>query len=123
MILKIVQMKLISLELHSCKIFMLYKHLLDTMQSLIYKHILIRRLTNDDSDAVIFESESCSVKNGTSETDDTAEGSYRSKRFTVELSAASFMKEENNSPEPMSCPREIQYMYIQMEFCEKSTLR
>ncbi len=83
-----------------------------------------RRLTNDDSEGVVFESDSMSGRNGTSETDDTAEGSYsnRSKRFTVELSQDS-LKKDNPSPNVISIHREIQYMYIQMEFCEKSTLR
>lgn len=87
-------------------------------------NVINRRLTNDDSEGVVFESDSISGRNGMSETDDTAEGSYsnRSKRFTVELSQDSLQK-DSPSPNVVSIHREIQYMYIQMEFCEKSTLR
>ncbi|CAL8138262.1 unnamed protein product [Orchesella dallaii] len=77
------------------------------------------RLTTDDSDAVIFETDS---RTGASETDDTAEESSRSKRFPIE---PNHVPSKNDSASPTNLPlhREAQYMYIQMEFCEKSTLR
>ncbi|ODM97011.1 Eukaryotic translation initiation factor 2-alpha kinase 4 [Orchesella cincta] len=77
------------------------------------------RLTTDDSNDVIFESDS---RTGASETDDTAEESSRSKRFPIESSHVPTTN-DNVSPANLPLHREAQYMYIQMEFCEKSTLR
>lgn len=71
---------------------------------------------------MIFESNN-SDKNGTSETDDMTEESSRSKNFAAEISLRQALKDDGNALDKREMHREVQYMYIQMEFCERSTLR
>lgn len=69
---------------------------------------------NSSSDGIEFEK----VGNSTDEID-----SISSLNKEIEINADEQQDEQQQQNENFSCLMEIQYMYIQMEFCEKSTLR
>lgn len=73
---------------------------------LIYFYYIFRSTRSESSDGIVFEN-----ADGTSQVDS----------ISIKDESQSDTNLENKSDN--QGPREIQFMYIQMEFCEKSTLR